>query len=287
MWHVLRQGANRLSRDAQRRIREYAASQTDESGFFMNRHQQPDIYYTAFGLTVAQALGMKIDRKKIGQSLGNCRPDTSDLVHFASYIRSLLALAWMDTPGWLSWIRYRALCFRTTLPAFPTVPHDDPQSPYTRFVLLSLREDLLCGRSGWKAIPEALEDYRTPGGGYANVRRASCASTNATAAALSVRGQLRGYRPDGDVTFLRDMQDDSGGFAATQRTPAPDLLSTATALFTLYNYGLSPRTDPGDFVEAHWMDSGGFAATLPDDDSDMEYTFYGLLALGTCGIKHI
>jgi hypothetical protein len=29
------------------------------------------------------------------------------------------------------------------------------------------------------------------------------------------------------------------------------------------------------------LDSGGFSATLLEDTSDVEYTFYGLLALGT------
>ena len=35
------------------------------------------------------------------------------------------------------------------------------------------------------------------------------------------------------------------------------------------------------FVQAHWLESGGFAPTLLDDYSDVEYVFYGLLALGS------
>jgi hypothetical protein len=59
------------------------------------------------------------------------------------------------------------------------------------------------------------------------------------------------------------------------------LLSTATALFALRCYGVEPRYSAVDFIEGHWLDDGGFAATLLDDESDVEYLFYGLLALGT------
>jgi hypothetical protein len=61
----------------------------------------------------------------------------------------------------------------------------------------------------------------------------------------------------------------------------PDLLSTATALFTLRCYDMPPRYSAQEFVEAHWLDNGGFGATILDSSSDIEYLFYGLLALGT------
>ena len=59
----------------------------------------------------------------------------------------------------------------------------------------------------------------------------------------------------------------------------PDLLSTAVALFTLRLVGAEAR-DASDFIHAHWLDNGGFAPTIFDDYSDVEYVFYGILALG-------
>jgi prenyltransferase beta subunit len=95
-----------------------------------------------------------------------------------------------------------------------------------------------------------------------------------------VKGQLRGYHESVDIHFLRNTQEPSGGFKATPEAPVPDLLSTATALFVLSCYKVPTKYPVRDFIEAHWLDSGGFAATLLEDESDIEYTFYGLLALG-------
>ena len=105
-------------------------------------------------------------------------------------------------------------------------------------------------------------------------------ATNATAAALMVVGQSEGYDV-ARVSPLLQAQEPSGGFRATGVAPIPDLLSTATALFVIDCYGAKPRYEAADFVEAHWLESGGFAATLLDEKSDVEYLFYGLLALGT------
>ncbi len=122
-------------------------------------------------------------------------------------------------------------------------------------------------------------------GGYANLRGAAEASTSATAAAMMVRGQLAGYSGDAsggdDLAALRGFQDASGGFGATAAAPVPDLLSTAVALFALRQWGVAARWSAADFVEAHWLADGGFAATLMDGAGDTEYTFYGLLALGS------
>ena len=72
----------------------------------------------------------------------------------------------------------------------------------------------------------------------------------------------------------------TGGFYASEAAPIPDLLSTAVALFTLRLIGAEFK-DATQFIQAHWLDNGGFAPTLLDDYSDVEYVFYGLLALGT------
>jgi prenyltransferase beta subunit len=164
---------------------------------------------------------------------------------------------------------------------FKGVPHNDPRSPYSQFIWLSLLEDTGNKTAGKAQILSALEEYHQPGGGYRNIQEAPGASTNATVAALSVRGQLAGYNKNQDTDYLKSLQQPTGGFCAATASPVPDLLSTATALFMLKCYDEVPRYDPGDFLEAHWLNSGGFCPTLIDDTSDVEYTFYGLLALGT------
>jgi prenyltransferase beta subunit len=73
-----------------------------------------------------------------------------------------------------------------------------------------------------------------------------------------------------------------GGFMATKTTRVADLLSTAVALYSLYFAGADLRKIRPACLE--YVDSlfqnGGFSANSFDPDTDIEYTFYGLLALG-------
>ena len=82
------------------------------------------------------------------------------------------------------------------------------------------------------------------------------------------------------IRWLKQRQDETGGFRASEVSPVPDLLSTAVALFTLRLIEIHPQSAQS-FIEAHWLDIGSFAPTLLDEYSDVEYLFYGLLALGS------
>lgn len=105
-------------------------------------------------------------------------------------------------------------------------------------------------------------------------------TTNAVCCLIAMQHQM-GKEPDeAHVDWLCQRQHPSGGFYASDMAPIPDLLSTAVALFTLRLIG-AKAVDASDFIQVHWLDSGGFAPTLYDDYSDVEYVFYGLLALGT------
>jgi hypothetical protein len=75
----------------------------------------------------------------------------------------------------------------------------------------------------------------------------------------------------------------NGGFVALQQTPTEDLLSTAVALFALQYSNEDLRTiKPSclSFIDNLYAD-GGFCATKYDVKPDVEYTFYGLLGLGS------
>lgn len=105
-------------------------------------------------------------------------------------------------------------------------------------------------------------------------------TTNAVCCVLAMQHQM-GEQPDAAyVEWLQQRQDKTGGFHASEEAPIPDLLSTAVALFTL-RLVKAEFMDASQFIQAHWLDNGGFIPTLFDDYSDVEYVFYGLLALGT------
>jgi hypothetical protein len=279
MMQTLDRGKKKLGREARELIRTYIESQRIDALFFRNKSREADIYYTVFGLALSYIFGLRIDWEKARRELDRYEVNAHDLVHYASYIRSSVLLD-------LSGNKWRRLFFpdKERVSVFQTYPHNDSCSPYSRFVWLSLMEDMHRRIDNKKEIMESLGAYRTPDGGYSNSAGGLSASAGATAAALSVGGQLAGYGRNlmEDVKCLYELQDGSGGFCANNQTPLPDMLSTATALFVLRYYGVKPRVEPVPFIEAHWLESGGFAPTLAEENSDIEYTFYGMLALGTC-----
>jgi hypothetical protein len=90
-------------------------------------------------------------------------------------------------------------------------------------------------------------------------------------------------RPTGElVGQLLSFYNNNGGFRATNTTKVPDLLSTSVALYALYFAGADLRMikpDCLDFINSLYPE-GGFCGNIMDRDPDIEYTFYGLLALG-------
>lgn len=74
----------------------------------------------------------------------------------------------------------------------------------------------------------------------------------------------------------------SGGFKAFMHLYHPDMLSTAVALFALNHAGADLRLlKPSclDFIQSNYS-AGAFLSGDGDQTTDVEYTFYGLLALG-------
>ena len=110
--------------------------------------------------------------------------------------------------------------------------------------------------------------------------RGKVETTNAVCCVLAMQHQMGQELDATYVEWLQQRQDETGGFYASEQAPIPDLLSTAVGLFTLRLIGKEVK-DATPFIEAHWLDHGGFAPTLYDDYSDVEYVFYGLLALGS------
>ena len=113
-----------------------------------------------------------------------------------------------------------------------------------------------------------------------NIDMPKAVTTNAVCCIVAMMHQM-GKEPDAMcVEWIRQRQDETGGFYASDLATVPDLLSTSVALFTLRLIGAEVK-DASSFIQAHWLDNGGFAPTLYDEYSDVEYVFYGLLALGT------
>jgi hypothetical protein len=102
-------------------------------------------------------------------------------------------------------------------------------------------------------------------------------------AATAVMLGMTGNRKSEAVDMLKAFYRANGGFAALHQAPAGDLLSTGVALYALHFLDADLRLMKPDclaFVDDLY-DNGGFRATQYDAVTDVEYTFYGLLALGS------
>ena len=274
-----------LGDEALSRIADFVRSQKLPDDSFMDKSGRSDLYYTAFGWLLCLVLEIPISKKNALAYLGAQNPESLDLVHYSAYMRCRLLHQLRSQNRLLVWLKRTLLPTAIDLKTLRAFPHDDAHDPYSLFLRLSLMEDAgkrISNPEGWLECLQAYNQESQNGLGYSNIKGSSASSINASVAALSVLGQLKGYNDSTPALFLKTLQHESGGFAASSAVPLPDLLSTATTLFVLNNYRLKPITSPRYFVDAHWNEqTGGFSATLLEETSDVEYTFYGLLALGS------
>ena len=275
---TIQRGYEALSQDAKLMMSDFILTQRCKDGGFINKQGEQDLYYTTFGSLLQYVFGINYNTGELKRYLNSIDADNLDLIHYAAYMRCRLLASVTDSKflGVLtSLISQKNI---RSEESFEVWPNNNKNAPYSRFIWFSLLEDT----NNSKQHTWLSEEYAIKGGGYSNVKGQDSASVNATAAALMVKGQNEGYdKTSQDVLYLLNSQLPSGGFKASPQTHMPDLLSTATALFTLLCYDVQPRYSAQEFVEAHWLDNGGFGATILDSNSDVEYLFYGLLALGT------
>jgi prenyltransferase beta subunit len=132
----------------------------------------------------------------------------------------------------------------------------------------------------------SLLSLRLADGSFANEPGLPQGTTTTTAAAVTLCRHLQAPLLPETGQWILQQAHPSGGFLATPRAPLPDLLSTATALHALESLEINYdalRDLCLDFVDSLWSAEGGFHGHWADDDLDVEYTSYGLLALGHLG----
>lgn len=298
MFRTIRAGWQKCHPDTAARLLDFVRSRLAPAGGFADRHGNADLYYTMFGLLIAAAAGLRLDLPAQETYLRGFAPNSLDLVHLACLTRSHALLLYLRQPAIA---RFTAILRRRRLtpPLRPDLreawddlnadagadagvgaarfPHHDPWSPYSQLLRWSLAGDL-----GLDFTPQRLEQYRLTDGLFANLPGDSTPAVNATAAALMLLNDGR-PRPDAlrpDLERLATLQTQTGGFPATPMAPGPDLLSTATASLALHCCGRPAPFSLKPFLRQTITDAGGFGAFPGDDTPDLEYTAYGLVAMG-------
>ncbi len=279
---TLQRGYDALGEQAKQLMADFIISQRSADGGFVNKQGESDLYYTAFGTLLQYIFNIKFNVEGLKNYLDHIDTEGLDLIHYAAYMRCRLLASIAERSKLGATLKILSRKEIRDEQSFDVWPNNNKNSPYSRFIWLSLLEDTNNHKGNDSETIAALERYTVPNGGFSNMKGQAIASANATSAALMVMGQIDGYNKDSQgIAYLLKSQLPSGGFKAADNTHMPDLLSTATALFTLRCYGVEPRYSAQEFIEAHWLNNGGFGATILDSSSDVEYLFYGLLALGT------
>ena len=259
---TLNNGFGLLEKPVQEEIAGFIAGCQHESGLFVSRGNSPDLYYSLFGAWMAAALELSTPIEKLRAYFLHHEPEVtwSAEKYSSLMIRHLVINGNFKKPGILSLLS--SLSGKETQVGLPY-----------RFFLLSLAYDTLY-RTGAPArllarLPLAF--YRISGD-------APCSYHAAIIIARLTAGMKAEREGEHLMTFFREGK----GFVAFNHLDESDLLSTAVALFALKRAGRDLRlVVPGclEMIGENYR-YGAFVSGDGDETRDLEYTFYGLLALG-------
>lgn len=274
-----------LEPPACRRIAAYVMRQVAPDGGFRGRGPGSDLYYSVFGSGCLLALDAELDIPRFlayVQRFGDGRG--LDFVHLCCLARCLSLVPDMSTLQDDAMILDRIRTYRTPDGGFhQQAATHTAGSAYAAFLALMAHEDLDEPLREPDLLLDSLQGCRADDGSYGNCPGMTAGTTTATAAALFVQHRLSADTDAQAVAWLQARFHERGGATASPATPLPDLLSTATAIFTLkaLDVDLSDiAAETITMVELLWNEDGGFGMAPMHATSDCEYTFYALMALG-------
>ena len=267
----------------------YFLDALDQHGGFRGRRGSGDLYYSAFALRGLFLLGRLDDKKLLANVIDfleaqQRREDLSptDLLSWtfcAFLIQSVQGKKLL--PEQITFLLHRWERFRSSDGCFATSENTAFSSTYTTF-LAAVFYELLGESERSQLIPvEPILARRRSDGGFVELPPLQNSGTNPTAAAVALLTILEVPLPDKQKTveFLCRCEHPTGGFRAHARIPIPDLLSSFSALTTLYDLDavdMANRSTLLNYVASLRSSDGGFFGMMLDQQSDVEYTFYGM-----------
>jgi len=262
--NYLKKGFDVLDEQTQQELITFLKSTQDETGGFTDRAGSPDLYYSLFGLWLSQACDQDelldgLNRYQEIQSEENLGPvEQMALILIRNELnpskkrRSLLSVFMtLFQKGKNIGLSYRFFLFTLVV---ESVGKHIQMGFYYFFVSLFL------------FFYRPKTDY----------------PCSLLAALIYARKRV-GLRFTEEQQRLFEYSIESGGFRAFHHVQNSDMLSSAVALFALHESGTDLRLlKPAnlDFIQQNY-DSGAFLSGDGDQTRDLEYTFYGLLALGS------
>jgi prenyltransferase beta subunit len=259
---VLRKSIPILEPEMLEEIRAFVRSKQTPQGGFADRAGKCDLYYSLFGYFLAEALVI---------------PEVNS--PFRLYVKKIIrettlsgvnlycgAILYVKLHGFDSYTE------RLKKQIVSVLAKSDLQQPeYANFLgimALYYLEDFL-------SIKRIIHTYKS----HTFQDNLPCPVLAATILLLEIAGRTKPESQKKLYSFYRS----KGGFAAFKQAPSEDLLSTAVALYALNFMSADIRLikpESLSFIDGLYH-NGGFMSMPSDNEIDVEYTFYGLLALGS------
>jgi prenyltransferase beta subunit len=267
-------------------VRDFYRRQWKECGAACDRSGRPDLYYTIFALAGAQALDVDVPLDRVTDWLNQFGDGRGlDFVHVGALARCWAAVGVERMQNGLDQkILAQIERYRRQDGGYEGSDRVSHGTAYGAFVALGAYEDLGATPPHITSLADSLSSLRSQDGAWSNAPGRSVGALNATAGTVVLLRRLGLPVPTGIGAWILAQEHRDGGFLAVPGAPVPDLLSTATALHALSRLQVRIAADVHerclDFIDSLWSSDGGFHGHWADDVLDVEYTFYGLLALG-------
>ena len=232
------------------------------------------------------------------QFLTECLSRQTSVVDFFSllYAAMLVQLGggpdvFAHSPGWEDRVAQMLESYRTADGGYAKALGSVAGSTYHTFLVALCYQVLTRPLPGPAEAVRFVLARRREDGGFVEIAPMKRSGTNPTAAGVGLL-QIVSSEENPALTpeigedvrnFLLQMPSLEGGFRANDRAPLADLLSTFTGIWTLRQLGALDLVDKRavrGYVKMLELPGGGFRGGLWDEQTDVEYTFYGLGCLG-------
>lgn len=285
MLQVARLAPSVLGEEATELIYRFVLGSQHESGGFADRDGEADLYYTSFAIDALTALQKEIPEESLSSFLWSRYEalEELDFVHLCCLARCWSAIASKPSEEQLGKIYEAIETFRTPDGGYNQAEDSESGSAYACFLAYGAYSDHGRSMPNEKGVANCVASLKTGDGAWANDKDIPVPNIPSTAAAVTLCRNLRLPIPESTSEWILGSFHPEGGFLAFPLAPMPDLLSTAVALHALDGLqvpfdGIKERVL--DYIDTLWTAAGGFHGNWEDDDLDIEYTYYGLLALG-------
>ena len=258
----LKKGFEVLDQQAQQEIIVFLKQSQHTDGGFTDRAGYPDLYYSLFGSWLAQATGQEILLDKLKSYIEKQNAETLGVVEQMALL--LIRSDLEKDSAEISAGKLFKLFFQQG---------KNIHLSY-RFFLFTLVFDAIGKRKQLYYFIARIGLYF--------YKSKSDFPSSLMAALLFARKKL-GLRHEKSKQKLLDFALESGGFKSFLNIKNADMLSTGVALFSLAETKADLRLlKPASlgFIQENFI-QGAFLSGDGDQTRDLEYTFYGLLALGS------